>query len=208
MRPRVRDDELHGHGEVERIVPGAEAGGARYSGATAVRTTVYGAPFAGSAVNSHDGTSSRSPSTSRAARPNTAAVTGTWSGAARSTIVWQGGVGSTCPGAGVPPVRASSGLPFPSTPGGAVGQRPTPIGPVPFASSFSPASAFAAPITGYTAPSAGSFSVPLPATARPSRAMCSPVDQPYVGSPPTTGSALTTRTEPFTTPVAVTLASS
>lgn len=25
MRPRVRDDELHGHGEVQRIVPGDEA---------------------------------------------------------------------------------------------------------------------------------------------------------------------------------------
>lgn len=155
---------------------GAGFSGARNSGATAVLGTVYGAVSAGSAVNSHDGTSSRSPATSRAARPNTAAVTGTRVGATVSTTVRQGAIGSTGPEAGFSTVP--SFFPFPSTAGGSVAQPPMPIGPVPFASSFSCASAFAAPTTGYVSPFTGSLSIPLPATGRPSRAMCSPVDQP------------------------------
>ncbi|CAM5713589.1 hypothetical protein SGLAM104S_00848 [Streptomyces glaucescens] len=63
---------------------------------------------------------------------------------------------------------------------------------------FSRSSVRRASSTGYVAPFTGVFSWPLPVTTSPCALTVSPVGQPYVGSPPTTGSAVTTRSAPFT----------
>ena len=49
-------------------------------------------------------------------------------------------------------------------------------------------------MTGYVSLFTGVFNWPLPPTTWPSGPIWRPVDQPYVGSPPTFGSAFTTRT--------------
>lgn len=89
--------------------------------------------------------------------------------------------------------------------GSIVAQPPVPVPPVPVPGDpdpgvFSRFSASAALISGYAGPLTGAFDGPLPPLSRPSAPIRSPVVQPYVGSPPTFGSAFTTRTEPSTRP--------
>ncbi len=72
-----------------------------------------------------------------------------------------------------------------------------PVLPAPSPALFSCSSTSPALITGYSAPFVRLFNCPLPPTSRPSGPIWSPVAQPYVGSPPTFGSAFTTRTAPI-----------